>query len=125
MRISTRRIMSSTFTPSLNPGAGLSPNEAKQAIRHAIEQMFTHSDCTIGIAFLMHHENALALLVVHGGMISLTRSIVKNWDECERIAGLGHDGWKFFLNAVRDFLVDLERVYFHFDFLEACMSEDL
>ena len=117
--------MSSTFTPSLNPGAGLSPNEAEQAIRHAIEQLFTRSGCTIGIAFLMHHENALALLVVHGGMISLTRSIVKNWDNCKRIEGLGYAGWCFFLEAVRDFLVDLERVYFHFDFLCDCTSADL
>ena len=120
MRISTRRIMS-----SLNPGAGLSLNETTQAIRYAIEQMWKHSNCTVVIAFLMHHEEALALLVVHGGMISLTRSIVKNWDNCKRIEGLGYDGWCFFLEAVRDFLVDLERVYFHFDFLEACMSEDL
>ena len=112
MRISTRRIMS-----SLNPGAGLSLNETKQAIRYAIEQMWKHSNCTVVIAFLMHHEEALALLVVHGGMISLTRSIVKNFDTAA--------GWRFFLGAVRDFLVDLERVYFDFDFLCDCTSADL
>jgi len=117
--------MTSLFVASLNPGAGSTHHEGTAAIRHAIEQMRTNNNSMMAIAFLMHHENAFSLLVVHGGMVSLTRSIVKNWDECERIAGLGHDGWKFFLNAVRDFLVDLERVYFHFDFLEACMSEDL
>ena len=114
-----------SFAASLNPGVGVTLNEATAAIRDGIEQTWGHRNCTFGMAFLMQHEDALALLVVHDGMISLTRSIVKNWDTCSRIEGLGYDGWCFFLEAVRDFLVDLERVYFHFDFLEACTSEDL
>ena len=112
-----------SFVPSLNPGAGLTLNEATQAIVDGIEKLWSNSPCTIGIGFLRLHERELALLLVHGGMVALTRSIVKNWDKISKVKGLGVDGWRFFLEAVRAFLVDLERLYFHFDYLLDCTIE--
>ena len=108
----------------LNPGVGKTMDEAIAAIRHAIEHIWTYTNCTVGIGFLMLQEKKFARLVVHGGVVSLSHSILKNWNMCSRIEGLGYDGWCLFLEAVRHFLVDLERVYDNFDFGLAT-SEDL